>query len=105
MSLLLGLAIIFVVSLNHNHIDEKSTIYTSVNNAIPLSMNVVSGAKLSYMYNKKYIYKFKHNGQDVFRLSPLNIKHSTNLIVTQEYRNEFLVPTIKRNNVKIIKRN
>lgn len=103
--LLLGLLIIFIVSLNANYINENSQIYTNPNNTIPLSMNIVSGSKVSYVYNKKYLYKFRHNGQDIFRLSPVAIKKTTNLKVTQKYRNNFLVPTVETDNIKIIKRN
>lgn len=102
--LILGLVIITIVSLNHNNVEEHSNIYTSVNNPIPLSINIVSGAKINYNYNKKYLYKFRHDGQDVFRLAPLKIVHSTELKVVQRYRNNFLVPTVKTNYVNIIKK-
>jgi hypothetical protein len=103
--LVLGFIIIIIVSLNNNYISTNSQMYTNPNNAIPLSINVVSGSKISYNYDKRYVYKFRHDGQDLFRLSPVNIKSSTMLKVTQKYRNNFLVPTIKTDNIKIIKKN
>lgn len=103
--LFFGLIIIFMVSLNHNYLKSNYSVYANPNNTIPLSMNIVSGAKVHYSYDKRYIYKFRHNGQDVFRLSPVSIKKFTNLKVTQQYRNNFLVPTVEINNVKIIKKN
>ncbi|UQS84682.1 hypothetical protein MOO46_05380 [Apilactobacillus apisilvae] len=102
--LILGLIIIFIVSLNSNYVNNHSSLYTNPDNTIPLSINLISGSKVDYVYDKKYIYKFRHEGQDIFRLNPLSIKGSTNLVVTQRYRNNFLVPTVEVDNFKIIKR-
>lgn len=101
-TLILGLAIIFFVSRNSINIVNNSELYSNPNRPIPLSINIVEGSRVSYKYNKNYIKKGYDNGQRYFTLKPLNIKSSTNFVVKQKYRNDFLVPTVKVSNIKII---
>lgn len=101
-SLILGVLIIFFVSKNTINIVTNSELYSNPNRPIPLSINIVEGSQVRYKYDKKYVKKGYDNGQQYFILKPLKIQNGTNFVVIQNYRNNFLVPTVKTNTIRIV---
>lgn len=94
--------LLYFVSQNNNLISHETKIKNNPNHPTPISINVISGAKIDYRYNKKYIKKGFNGNQIYFTLKPTDIKNNTTLKVTQYYKNDFLVPTIEKNNVHIV---
>lgn len=100
--LMFSLFILLFVQHNSINIENNTKLYSNINHVVPLSINLVSGAQVQYNYNKKFLYKGYHDGNVYFKLNPLKISRDVNLIVKQKYYNSFLVPTISKNNIRIV---
>lgn len=102
--LFIGMTIILFVQKNNNYLKQSSKLYSDASNAIPLSVTLVANSKINYFYDKSCLGKGIHNGKTFFKINNLKINKYTVLKIKQEYRDSFLVPTIREDNFIIIRK-
>ncbi|MCL0330825.1 hypothetical protein [Apilactobacillus xinyiensis] len=102
--LILGAVLIMFVQMNGSYVKKETVLYSDANNALPLSVTLVANSKINYDYDKDCLTKGLHKGKVFFKINNLKINKFTNLKITQKYRDNFLVPTIREDNFKIIRK-
>ncbi|MCK8607127.1 hypothetical protein [Apilactobacillus ozensis] len=102
--LFIGSMSILIAQTNGVYIKENSKLYSDSNNAVPLSITLVANSEIKYYYDKNCLTKGIHNGKVFFKINNLKINKFTTLKVRQNYRDNFLVPTVREDVFEIIRR-
>ncbi|WP_237027098.1 hypothetical protein [Lactobacillus sp. S2-2] len=93
----------WLITVNPVTINQKSVVNTSNNYPRPLNLSLKDKAKINYYYDSRFIDKRKDDMAFSIKSTELQKGETTNFKVIQKYRNEFFVPVIEKNEIKIKK--